>query len=253
MSLAAVYHKIIQQVERDKKLFAVLVDPDGDKLGHLAQIVDLANTSKVDLIFVGGSLLLDDRLEQTVKHLKKHTNIPIVLFPGNNYQVHPDADALLLLSLISGRNPDFLIGQQVQAAPYLHKSGIELIPTGYMLIDGGKSSSVAYISNTQAIPSDKYDIAICTALAGQQLGLKIIYMDAGSGARYSVNSEMVSRVKKFLQIPLIVGGGIDSPQTAHNLVMSGADVIVVGNALEKDPTLIRGIADAVHNTKYFQR
>ena len=172
----------------------------------------------------------------------------MILFPGNNYQLCEEADALLLLSLISGRNPEYLIGQHVVAAPLIKESGIEAIPTGYLLIDGGKISTTSYITQTVPIPADKPDVAVATALAGEQLGLKLIYLEAGSGAANPVSAEMISAVKKNVSLPLIVGGGIRSGAQAEAACQAGADIIVVGNILEKAPELLMELSLAVHGT-----
>jgi putative glycerol-1-phosphate prenyltransferase len=225
---------------------AVLVDPDKQNDQSLLQLSDHVNSCKADMIFVGGSLLLDDRFERTIELLKENTSVPVIIFPGNNYQVSAKADAILLLSLISGRNPDYLIGQHVVAAPMLREAGIEVIPTGYMLIDGGRISTTSYITQTVPIPHDKADIAVATAMAGEMLGLKTIYLEAGSGAQRAISKEMVRAVKKSVSIPVIVGGGIRSAEHAEAMAEAGANVIVVGNVLEKQPELLLEISLAVH-------
>ena len=202
---------------------------------------------KVDFFFVGGSLVVTDTLDSMVATIKKHCSIPVVLFPGSPDQITPKADALLYLSLISGRNSELLIGQHVISAPFVKQSGLEIIPVGYMLIDGGSPTTVSYISNTNPIPANKNDIAICTAMAGEMLGLKLIYMDAGSGASKAISTTMIKEVAKHIQIPLVVGGGITTPEKAMENCQAGADIIVVGNAAEKDPVLITAIADAIHS------
>jgi putative glycerol-1-phosphate prenyltransferase len=169
----------------------------------------------------------------------------VVLFPGDNLQINSHADAILFLSLISGRNPDLLIGKHVISAPILKDSGIEVVSTGYMLIDGGTPTSVSYMSNTTPIPANKRDIAVCTAMAGEMLGLKLIFMDAGSGALNPVGENMISAVKKSIDIPLIVGGGIRSAEKAKAAFEAGADVVVVGNAIESNKDLIREIAQII--------
>ena len=235
---------------RGKKLkkFALLLDPDAfnDKKS-LLRIGKQSEDAGVDLLLVGGSLITNGNLEECVKALRKNTKIPVYLFPGDNLQISEQAHGILLLSLISGRNPDLLIGNHVLAAPRLKKSKLEIVPTGYMLIDGGHITSVSYMSNTTPIPSDKADIAMCTALAGEQLGMQIIYMDAGSGAARPVPETMIKRVKSAINIPLIVGGGIRTPEQAVKACKAGADVVVVGNAAEKDPDLIAKMAAAVHH------
>lgn len=198
------------------------------------------------MILVGGSLLLDDQFEKTLTRLRRSCGAPIVLFPGNNYQLSKQADAILLLSLISGRNPEFLIGQHVVAAPQIRESGLEVIPTGYMLIDGGRISTTSYMTQTVPIPYDKPDIAVATAMAGEMLGLQTIYLEAGSGANRSVSAEMLRAVKSSVSIPIITGGGIRTPEQAEALVSAGSDMIVVGNILEKQPELLMEISLAVH-------
>ena len=234
---------IYQSIEDGKKKLALLIDPD--KYKSVKQL-DLSPTSGIDYVFVGGSLLSKGNLHRCVEELKKITTLPIVLFPGSVEQIDPAADAILFLSLISGRNPDNLIGKHVQAAPILKRTNLEVIPTGYMLIDGGKITTAAYISSTLPIPSDKPDIAACTALAGEMLGLKLIYMDTGSGALHHVPINMIKEVKKNLSIPLIVGGGIRTPEDAYNVVSAGADMLVIGTVAEESPETVSQIAKAVH-------
>jgi len=182
-----------------------------------------------------------------VRTVKENVNIPVILFPGSTLQIDPAADAILFLSLISGRNPDLLIGQHVQAAPILRNSGMEVMPTGYILINSGRTTSVAYISNTTPIPEDKYSLAACTAMAGEMLGLKLTYLDAGSGAEREISQKMISSVRKSIRTPLIVGGGINTSQKALAALEAGADLIVIGNALEKDPALLTEISDKVYD------
>lgn len=228
------------------KAFAVLIDPDKLNETALMQTIQIAIKAKVDYLFVGGSLVVTDSLDQLVATIKQQCSIPVILFPGSPDQITPKADALLYLSLISGRNPELLIGQHVISAPFVKQSGLEIIPVGYMLIDGGSPTTVSYISNTNPIPSNKKDIALCTAMAGEMLGLKLIYMDAGSGAQRPIPADMIAQVAKHIQIPLIVGGGITSAAKAAENCIAGADIIVVGNAVEKDPALIEEIAAAIH-------
>ena len=232
---------------KSSKQFAVLVDPDKHGEGTLVETALAANASQVDYLFVGGSLMTRDNLGRCIQLLKENSDIPVVLFPGSLFQVDPAADAILLLSLISGRNPDLLIGKHVVAAPYLRESGLEVIPTGYMLIDGGNITTAQYISNTLPIPADKSDIASCTALAGEMLGLKLTYLDAGSGANSSVPAGMIRSVRQETTIPLVVGGGIRTPEKAIECCRAGADLIVVGNAIENNHKQIKTIADAIHS------
>lgn len=210
-------------------------------------LADRCTNAKVDYIFLGGSLVITHHLDECVQQLKKSCNIPVVLFPGSHTQVSRYADALLYLSVISGRNPELLIGQHVISAAMVKMSGLEVISTGYMVIDGGAPTTVSYISNTAPIPSNKDDIAMCTAMAGEMLGMKVIYMDAGSGARLPIPESMINRVASHVNIPVIVGGGIRDAEKAYLNCKAGADVIVVGNAIEKDLSLIKEMADAVHS------
>ena len=229
-----------------KSMMAVLVDPDKLDVRDLDRFSQHIRSSEIDLILVGGSLMITNRFESSIAMLKEHVDIPVVIFPGHPMQISDNADALLLLSLISGRNPELLIGQHVYAAPALKKSGLELMPTGYILIDGEMPTTVSYISNTQPIPRDKPEIAACTAMAGEMLGLRNIYLEAGSGAKSSIPLEFVRSVREAIKLPLIVGGGIRHPETANAIAQAGADIIVVGSALEKDASLMHELASAVH-------
>jgi phosphoglycerol geranylgeranyltransferase len=230
-----------------KKSIAVLLDPDKiEDPAKLQYLINLANENCVDYFFVGGSLITTTNLSDVVKQIKKNVNLPVIIFPGNSIQIDAHADAILFLSLISGRNPELLIGQHVIAAPILRNTKLEVIPTGYMLINSGKMTSVAYISNTIPIPEDKYSLAACTAMAGEMLGLQTIYLDAGSGAEREVNMKMISAVRRAINVPLIVGGGINSSAKAMNALTAGADMIVVGNVLEKDPDMLTEISDKIY-------
>jgi phosphoglycerol geranylgeranyltransferase len=240
--------KTLRERHRDgKKSIAVLVDPDKvEDPSRLQLLTNLATENCVDFFFVGGSLITTSNLGQVVKQIKDNVTIPIILFPGNYMHVEPSADALLFLSLISGRNPELLIGQHVIAAPILRNTKLEIIPTGYILINSGSITSVAYISNTTPIPDDKYSLAACTAMAGEMLGLQSIYLDAGSGAEKEISVRMIASVRKAVNVPLIVGGGINTSQKALNALEAGADMIVIGNALEKKPNLLSEISDKVY-------
>lgn len=224
---------------------AVLIDPDKISLEDLPVFVQYAEKQGANFFFVGGSLLTTHAFSACVSMLKAHATIPVLIFPGSAYQVHPDADALLLLSMISGRNADLLIGQHVMAAPIIKSSGIQTIATGYMLVDGGAPTTASYISNTSPIPHNKPDIAAVTAMAGEMLGLKCIYLDAGSGAKQAVSAEMISAVKQTVKLPLIVGGGIRNAEQARNAAQAGANIIVVGNALETDMALLKEVVKGV--------
>lgn len=239
-------NSIFQGLKKRRKFFAVLIDPDTVTKNSLKKTLSICNKANVDFILVGGSLITNGKFEDTLTVLKKEAKMPVIIFPGNMLQVSPKADGILLLSLISGRNPDLLIGKHVISAPVLRKSGLEILPTGYMLIDGGRITSVSYMSHTTPIPSDKEQIAMSTALAGEQLGLKLIYMDAGSGALKPVPASMIKTVKDNISIPLIVGGGIRTVPAATEACKAGADIVVVGNAAEKKPELIADIAKAIH-------
>lgn len=230
-----------------KKSIAILLDPDKvEDSSRLLPLINLASENCVDFFFVGGSLITTTNLSEVVNRIKQHVNIPVVLFPGNSMQIDPSADALLFLSLISGRNPELLIGQHVVSAPIIKNTRLEVVPTGYMLVNSGKLTSVAYISNTMPIPEDKYSLAASTAMAGEMLGLQCIYMDAGSGAEKEITPKMIGAVRKVVNIPLIVGGGINTAQKAFNSLHAGADMIVIGNALEKNPELLIEISEKVY-------
>jgi len=240
------YDQILEAKNTGNKKFVVLIDPDKVRLGKIQKVLELSIEAGVDYFFIGGSLVVNDMLDYVLKSMKEICNIPMILFPGNSFQLSYKADAILFLSLISGRNADLLIGKHVITAPFLKLSPLEIISTGYMLIDGGVLTSVQYMSNTSPIPSNKDDIALCTAMAGELLGLKMIYMDAGSGAKNPITTSMINTVSGGINIPLIVGGGISSPEQAYQNAVAGADVIVVGNAIEKDPLLILEMSKAVH-------
>lgn len=242
----SLYSGINTKIQQKQKQFAVLVDPDKVDDLKISQLIKIAIKAKIDFFLVGGSLLTNDNLEKCISTLKKDSTIPVILFPGNTMQVSKQADAILLLSLISGRNPELLIGKHVIVAPFLKNSNLEIIPTGYMLIDCGTSTTAAYMSNTAPIPSGKNDVAMCTAMAGEMLGLKLLYMDAGSGATHPVTGEMISKVKQNTSVPLFVGGGICTKQQALDACRAGADVVVIGNAIEKNPLLIEEISNAIH-------
>lgn len=231
--------------EEKRKSFAVLLDPDKVDFDTFQIFLEQAVEKEVDFFFVGGSLITNYAIDKLISAIQRFTNIPTILFPGNSLHVEHTADAILLLSLISGRNPDFLIGQHVIAAPMLKKSGIEILPTGYMLIESGKLTTVSYISNTTPIPHDKASIAACTAMAGEMLGLKNIFLDAGSGAQIPVSAEMIAAVRSAVDTPIIVGGGIDTSEKALLAMQAGADVIVVGNGIEQNPDLLPEIAASV--------
>ncbi len=236
-----IYDWIVKQVLNGKKIFALLLDPDEYNDQTLKHTLLEADKSEADLILVGGSLVTNP-VAPFIQKIKENSKIPVFLFPGNLLQISNNADGILFLSLISGRNPDLLISNHVASAPMIKSSGMEVISTGYILVENGKSTSVEYISNTRPVPSDKPDIASATAIAGEMLGFKLIYLEAGSGAQHPVKTEMITRVKKSIKVPLVVGGGIRNPEDAKNILNAGADIIVIGNAVEKDTSLLKKIS-----------
>jgi phosphoglycerol geranylgeranyltransferase len=243
------HHKIAELLlarkAQKRKSFAILLDPDKVDISTFPDFLAQAVNHHVDFFFVGGSLITHYAIDQLVSAIHTYTDIPAILFPGSSLHIDTSADAILLLSLISGRNADLLIGQHVIAAPLLKKSGIEVLPTGYMLVESGRQTTVSYISNTTPIPRDKPSIAACTAMAGELLGLRNIFLDAGSGAQYPVPAEMIAAVGSVVETPIIVGGGITSFEKAQAAFDAGADVIVVGNGIEQNQGLLPEIAACV--------
>ncbi|MCK9481963.1 MAG: geranylgeranylglyceryl/heptaprenylglyceryl phosphate synthase [Bacteroidia bacterium] len=236
----SVLKSIREAKSANKKFLAILIDPDTD-FTNVKAVLENAKKVHVDIIFVGGSLLYQGRIDECIDFIRKYSDLPITIFPGSEIQMSNKADAILLLSLISGRNADLLIGKHVVAAPFLKKMNLEVIPTGYMLVDGGKTTTASYISQTVPIPSDKPGIAMATAMAGEYLGLQLIYMDAGSGAHNQVPPDMIQIVRKSISIPIIVGGGIKSKDQLVAAWNAGADVVVVGNILENNPDELLGL------------
>lgn len=238
-------HHLKKQVSAGKKIFALLIDPDKHTPESIEKLfVRLINIPGPDLILVGGSLLFNG-VAGIIEVIKRYTPTPVFLFPGSVLHVTENADGILLLSLISGRNPEFLIGNHVQAAPMIRKAGLQVIPTGYLLINSGVSTSVSYMSNTAPIPYEKTDIAVATAMAGEMLGMQLIYLEAGSGAKTPVSEAMIKAVKKNLSIPLIVGGGIKTADQLADVFNAGADMVVVGTAAETNPGVISEFAALV--------
>lgn len=221
----------------EKKSIALLLDPDKAKGDSLIRILEIANQCGTDYIFAGGSLTFNN-IDSLLDDIRKNTSIPIVLFPGNLLQLTLKADRILLLSLISGRNPELLIGNHVIAAPFLKNIREKLISTGYILIGNGHRTSVEYISQTESIPADKPEIAVATALAGEMLGMKMIYLEAGSGAASHVPVSLIKAVRQNITIPLTVGGGLRSKEHVAEVYNAGADLIVLGNSVEKNPELL---------------
>lgn len=238
--------KIYDKIKnRKKKLLALLIDPDKVDDEYLAKFISYGKQKLFDFIFVGGSIV-NNSTDELILKIKKELEIPVVLFPGSPSQISYNADALLFLSLISGRNPDYLIGQHVLAAKSLKNSNLEVIPTGYILIQSQTVSSTEYITNTKPIPANKYDIAVSTAIAGELLGMKMIYLEGGSGAKIPIKKHTVLQVKMNIHIPLIVGGGISEPEKARDIAKFGADVIVIGTAIENNVDLIPEFYDALN-------
>jgi phosphoglycerol geranylgeranyltransferase len=230
--------------------FFVLIDPDENDLEKLPDFAIAADESGVDTILVGASILMSGNFEHTIKLIKANTNIPVIIFPGSSNQISNYADAILFLTLVSCRNPEFLITEQVKGAPIIKAANIEPIPTGYILIDSGRMTSVQYISGSLPIPSDKPDLVKVHALAAQYMGMQLIYLEAGSGALYSIPEEIISEVRNYINIPIIVGGGIKEPEDAYNKVKAGASFVVVGNFFEEKGAQIRlsEFASAIHKS-----
>jgi len=242
-----ILNSIYENCGNGKKSFAVLLDPDKLNLDILQERIDAINSAEVDYIFVGGTIIGTDFMDTLLQQLQEKTFVPKVIFPGNGLHINDKADGILYLSLISGRNPEFLIGQHVVSAPILKRSKLEIISTGYILVDGGKPTTASYISNTAPVPNDKPEIAVATAMAGEMLGLKLTYLDSGSGAQIPISESIIQAVKKHTDIPLIVGGGINSLQKASKALAAGADIIVVGNAIEENPNFLFEVASLVNS------
>jgi phosphoglycerol geranylgeranyltransferase len=237
--------------QENRCLFAMLIDPDTKPNSDLERRVKMAEASGVNMFFVGGSLLKEDFFEETIRTIKSVSSLPVVLFPGSALQVSAYADAILFLSLISGRNPDLLIGQQVIAAPYVKKSGLEVLSTGYMLVDGGTLTTAHYVSQTSPIPAGNISVAVNTAVAGELLGLSCLYLDCGSGAKNPVSPEMIQAVSEAVDIPVIVGGGMRTEEQIRLAAQSGANVVVVGNAIEENENLIYSLVGSLTAEKKF--
>lgn len=246
----------LMKVRQDRGAgYFVLLDPDKNDRNLLPAFVRDATEAGVDGFLVGGSLMLSNELEELIRTIKQNTSVPVLIFPGGVMQVSPLADAILFLVLISGRNPEYLIGNQVIAAPIVRRSGLEAISTGYMLVEAGNTTSAEFMSNTKPIPREKPDIALAHALAGEIIGMKLLYLDAGSGAQLSVPEEMLDTVSRRCSLPIIVGGGIGTPEEARKKVESGASFVVTGTATELNNhhSFIREFAEAVHTGSAVQR
>jgi phosphoglycerol geranylgeranyltransferase len=243
-----IYDLLSDTIKTKGAAYLVLIDPDKYDEKKLAAFIRYCDNAGVDGFLAGGSILLKNKFEECLTVIKQNTSLPLILFPGNIYQVSRIADAVLFLSAISGRNADDLIGKQVSAAPLIKNAGIEVISTGYMLIDSGTITSVQYFNGSLPIPSDKPDIAAATALAGEYIGMKFIYLEAGSGAARPVPDKIIKAVSSYCSLPVIVGGGIKDPVTAREKVESGASIIVTGNFFEDEDNwyLVKEFSEAIH-------
>ncbi|MFH1372802.1 MAG: geranylgeranylglyceryl/heptaprenylglyceryl phosphate synthase [bacterium] len=248
MADGQVYSRLMATYRRRGGGFLLLLDPDRAGENPCIALAEAAEECGVDALLVGSSFTLNTNFASAVKQIKAVTPLPVIIFPGSFAQVTPDADAILFTSLISGRNPNYLIDEQVRGAPLVKRFGLEVIPTGYMLIESGRQTSVQYISGTQPIPSAKHDIACAHALAAQYLGMKLVYLEAGSGADSPVPIRMVHAVADYVDIPLLIGGGLTSPEECAARIDAGASFVVVGNILEDDPrfTYLTELTAATH-------
>jgi len=235
--------------------YLILIDPDKIDTAKLPSFIRDASEAGADGFLIGGSLLLSNEIDKLIQLIKSNTSLPVIIFPGSLFQISPVADAILFLLLISGRNPEHLIGNQVTAAPIIKKVGLEAISTGYMLIEAGKTTSAEFMSNTRPIPQNKPDIGVAHALAAEYIGLKLLYLDAGSGAELPVPDEMIQKIAKYSSLPMIIGGGIRNPDVAREKVQAGASFIVTGTINEENShhTLVREFAEAVHSAKLVNR
>jgi putative glycerol-1-phosphate prenyltransferase len=236
-----IYKDILQAKTEQRKLLAILLDPDKLEVNSIKALVSKINTSPASHVFVGGSSVANHQTEYIVTEIKKYTTLPVILFPGDSNQVTNTADGLLFLTLLSGRNPEYLIEQHIKAVPLLQKSNLEIIPTGYILINGGIETAVQKVSKTTPIERDNIQLAIHTALAGQYSGKQLIYLEAGSGAKSPVLTKMISEVSKSLNIPLIVGGGIRTNTQIQDAYNAGANIVVIGTAIEKNDAFLENI------------
>ena len=239
------YRSLQHMRTHNQKGVALLIDPDKMRdEKSVKELAELIRHTEISAVLVGGSLMVSDHFRQCVSWAKQHIEKPIVIFPGSPEQISEEADAILLLSLISGRNPELLIGNHVQAAPRLAKSKLEIISTGYMLIDCGKSTTASYISQTFPIPYNKPEIAAVTAMAGEMIGMKCMYLDGGSGAVQPVSTAMIKAVRDAVETPIIVGGGIRHEDQVREAFLAGADLVVVGTAIEENPEMLFALSGA---------
>lgn len=243
-----VFETLMRAKEKKGGGFLLLLDPDRAPKDKILALAEAAGEYEVDAILVGTSFMLQTNFHQTVKEIKEKATPPVIIFPGAHSQISPYADAILFTSLISGRNPQYLIDEQVKGAPIIKQSGIEPIATGYMLIESGRNTSVQYISNTTPIPSNKPDIACAHALAAQYMGMQMVFMEAGSGARNSVPSDLIEAVADYINLPIMIGGGVNEPEEVEKKIRAGASFVVVGNRFEiaGDIEYLRAFAAATH-------
>jgi putative glycerol-1-phosphate prenyltransferase len=233
-----ILYDIQKYAANKKKMVSVLIDPDNRNFGQLTELLTLCNLKVIDFLLVGGSILGDGNIEETTEFIKERSQIPVIIFPGTVQQISNKADGILLLSLVSGRNADLLIGKHVESSFKLKSSGLEVMPTGYMLVDSGKQTTASYISFTHPLPADKHMLAAATALAAEQLGMKLLYLDGGSGAGNNIGADVIKKVKEHTSLPLIVGGGIKTRESIAAAFEAGADMVVIGTALENNPQLL---------------
>ncbi|MEN8138722.1 MAG: geranylgeranylglyceryl/heptaprenylglyceryl phosphate synthase [Bacteroidota bacterium] len=241
----SILDEITKSKNLNKKQLAVLIDPDKLNAEELISLIGKIKKSPINFILVGGSLLSSDQMDKFIGIIKDNISIPVIIFPGSVHQISHKADGILFLSLISGRNPEFLIGSQVVAAPLLKRTNLEVLSTGYILVDSGVQTTASYISNTTPLPRNKADIAVATALASEMIGHKLLYLDGGSGAKLEVPKEMISAVEKNIDIPLIVGGGINTKEKLETAFNYGADIVVIGTAIERNPEFLDDISDVM--------
>lgn len=243
------FYKELLHIKKKYCGFFCLIDPDKTDCSQALKIVESCNRHMVDAILIGSSLTLQNNFHILIKEIKLYSRIPVVIFPGLFNCISDYADAILYLSVLSSRNPELIIGEQVKAAPVVKNAGIEAVGTAYLLVESGETTSVQFMSNSFPIPRNKPDIAAAHSLAAEFLGFKLIYLEAGSGARLPITNDMIKKVKNVVNIPVIVGGGIKTPEIAREKAEAGADFIVVGSAIEEDfsDSLIQEFSSAIHD------
>ncbi len=237
--------EIVKAKRENRKQISVLIDPDKLTAKELISLLNKIKQTPINYILIGGSLLSSDQMDTYISLIKENISIPVIIFPGSVHQISNKADGILFLSLISGRNPEFLIGSQVVAAPLLKRSKLEILSTGYILVDSGVQTTASYISNTTPLPRNKPEIAVATSLASEMIGHKLVYLDGGSGAKYEVPSNMIKAVKNNIDIPLIVGGGINTKEKLETALNSGADMVVIGTAIENNSEFLKEISEVI--------